>query len=385
MSDLSLVIKPINIAKGLPNEHYIDDMVHQEEKESVLFANWSAISFAKDVMNIGDVNPINFLGIPLLVARDNDQKVRVYQNTCRHRGMILISEKKNIRGTIRCPYHSWCYGLDGQLRSTPHVGGPGRNTHPDIKRNELGLIEIRSYVFMDVIFVNISNEAAPFEDVHTDIINRWQEFDKPLYHNIDSSFELSVNSNWKLAVENYCESYHLPWVHPGLNLVSRLEDHYHLEKPLKYSGQGSYVYSQLKGENDEVFPDFSGLDKKWDTASEYISLYPNVLLGVHRDHTYAIILEPESINKTREHVAIYYAASEASNSEFKDLRIKNKNFWKDVFKEDIFVVEGMQKGRNGKFFDGGKFSPIMDGPTHLFHEWIATQINIGRKGQANRE
>ena len=94
MSDLSLVIKPINIAKGLPNEHYIDDMVHQEEKESVLFANWSAIGFAKDVMNIGDVNPINFLGMPLLVARDNDQKVRVYQNTCRHRGMILISEKK---------------------------------------------------------------------------------------------------------------------------------------------------------------------------------------------------------------------------------------------------------------------------------------------------
>ena len=27
MSDLSLVIKPINIAKGLPNEHYIRDTI----------------------------------------------------------------------------------------------------------------------------------------------------------------------------------------------------------------------------------------------------------------------------------------------------------------------------------------------------------------------
>ena len=96
MSNLSSVIEPVNTAKGLPNEHYIDDVIFKEEKESVLFANWSAIGFAKDVMNIGDVNPINFLGMPLLVARDNDQKVRVYQNTCRHRGMILISEKKNI-------------------------------------------------------------------------------------------------------------------------------------------------------------------------------------------------------------------------------------------------------------------------------------------------
>jgi len=379
MSNLSSVIEPLNTAKGLPNEHYIDDEIFQEEKESVLFSNWSAIGFAKDTPKVGDVNPIAFLGMPLLVVRDNDKKVRVYQNTCRHRGMVLISEKRNIRGTIRCPYHSWCYGLDGQLRSTPHVGGPGQNTHPDIKRNELGLVEIRSHVFMDVVFVNISNNAASFEEVHSDIINQWQEFDKPLYHNEDSSFELTVKSNWKLAVENYCESYHLPWVHPGLNLVSRLEDHYHIENTLKYSGQGSYVYSQLKGKDNEVFPDFGGLEKKWNTASEYISLYPNVLLGVHRDHTYAIILEPKSTNKTREHVAIYYASAEATKARFKDLRIKNKFFWEDVFKEDIFVVEGMQEGRNGKFFDGGKFSPVMDGPTHLFHEWVATQINLGRK------
>ncbi|MDB2563190.1 aromatic ring-hydroxylating dioxygenase subunit alpha [Amylibacter sp.] len=379
MSNLSSVIKPLNTAKGLPNEHYIDDKIFQEEKESVLFSNWSAIGFAKDTPKVGDVNPTTFLGMPLLVVRDNDKKVRVYQNTCRHRGMVLISERRNIRGTIRCPYHSWCYGLDGQLRSTPHVGGPGQNTHPDIKRNELGLVEIRSHVFMDVVFVNISNNAASFEEVHSDIINQWQEFDKPLYHNEDSSFELTVKSNWKLAVENYCESYHLPWVHPGLNLVSRLEDHYHIENTLKYSGQGSYVYSQLKGKDNEVFPDFDGLKKKWNTASEYISLYPNVLLGVHRDHTYAIILEPKSTNKTREHVAIYYASAEATKARFKDLRIKNKFFWEDVFKEDIFVVEGMQEGRNGKFFDGGKFSPVMDGPTHLFHEWVATQINLGRK------
>ena len=338
MSNLSSVIEPLNTAKGLPNEHYIDDEIFQEEKESVLFSNWSAIGFAKDTPKVGDVNPITFLGMPLLVVRDNDKKVRVYQNTCRHRGMVLISEKRNIRGTIRCPYHSWCYGLDGQLRSTPHVGGPGQNTHPDIKRNELGLVEIRSHVFMDVVFVNISNNAASFEEVHSDIINQWQEFDKPLYHNEDSSFELTVKSNWKLAVENYCESYHLPWVHPGLNLVSRLEDHYHIENTLKYSGQGSYVYSQLKGKDNEVFPDFGGLEKKWNTASEYISLYPNVLLGVHRDHTYAIILEPKSTNKTREHVAIYYASAEATKARFKDLRIKNKFFWEDVFKEDIFVV-----------------------------------------------
>jgi phenylpropionate dioxygenase-like ring-hydroxylating dioxygenase large terminal subunit len=378
MSDLSLVTQPLNVAKGLPNEHYTDEATFKEESDSVLFANWSAVGFAKDVPNEGDANPIDFIGMPLLMVRDAKGEVRVHQNTCRHRGMILVSEKSNVRGTIRCPYHSWCYGLDGALRSTPHVGGPGQNTHEDIKRNELGLIEIRSYVFMDVVFVNISGDAAPFEAVHRDLMARWAEFDKPLYHNSDSAFELTVASNWKLAVENYCESYHLPWVHPGLNLVSRLEDHYHLEEPKKYSGQGSLVYSQLKGENDEVFPDFEGVSDKWDTASEYVALYPNVLLGVHRDHTFAIILEPKEIDKTREHVALYYATPKAVDAEYDGLRGTNAKFWKEVFEEDIFVVEGMQKGRRGLFFDGGKFSPAMDGPTHLFHDWVATQINAGR-------
>jgi choline monooxygenase len=378
MSDLSLVTQPLNVAKGLPNEHYTDEATFKEERDAVLFANWSAVGFAKDVPNEGDANPIDFIGMPLLIVRDASGNVRVHQNTCRHRGMILVSEKSNVRGTIRCPYHSWCYGLDGALRSTPHVGGPGQNTHEDIKRNELGLIEIRSHVYMDVVFVNISGDADPFEEVHRELLARWKEFDKPLYHNIDSAFELTVTSNWKLAVENYCESYHLPWVHPGLNLVSRLEDHYHLEEPKKYSGQGSLVYSQLKGENGEFFPDFEGVSDKWDTASEYISMYPNVLLGVHRDHTFAIILEPKAIDKTREHVALYYATPEAADAEYDGLRASNTKFWKEVFEEDIFVVEGMQKGRHGMFFDGGKFSPAMDGPTHLFHDWVATQINIGR-------
>src|SRR6056300_230136 len=120
-----------------------------------------------------------------------------------------------------------------------------------------------------------------------DVIERWAEFDKPLYHGgADSKFQLKVKTNWKLAVENYCESYHLPWVHPGLNSYSRLEDHYNIENPGVFSGQGTLVYRQLTGEGDRKFPDFDALSDKWDEAAEYLAVYPNVLLGVHRDHSF---------------------------------------------------------------------------------------------------
>lgn len=378
-SSLTSVRNPIGNANGLPNEHYTDPETFKEESEAVLFANWSGIGFGKDVPNKGDVRPVDFLGMPLLVMRNHDGEIGVFQNTCRHRGMILVSEPKNLRNTVRCPYHSWCYSLKGELKATPHVGGPGHNTHELIRPAELGLIRIRSHVWRDVIFVNISGDAPDFEQCHADLLQRWQEFEQPLHHGgVASSFTLSVKTNWKLAVENYCESYHLPWVHPGLNSYSKLEDHYDIRQPEQYSGQGTYVYRQLTGEYEQTLADFDDLSEQWNTGAEYIALYPNVLFGVHRDHSFAIILEPVDCVNTKEHVELYYATDADDDDNRSVLRETNARLWKTVFEEDIDVVEGMQKGRKGILFDGGRFSPAMDAPTHNFHQWVAGCLATAR-------
>ncbi|MFT7311521.1 MAG: choline monooxygenase, partial [Paracoccaceae bacterium] len=131
-NSLAPVLKSVFEARGLPNAHYTSDVLFAEEKQAVLFGQWSGIGFGADVPEGGDAKPVDFMGMPLLLVRDHDGTLGVFQNTCRHRGMILVDEPTNIRGAIRCPYHSWCYSLKGALRSTPHVGGPGHNTHPDI-------------------------------------------------------------------------------------------------------------------------------------------------------------------------------------------------------------------------------------------------------------
>ncbi len=372
---LKSVLAPVESARGLPNALYIDQAAFEAEKKAVFHRNWAAIGFGKDIAEPGDAMPITFLGIPLLAVRGHDGEVRVFQNTCRHRGMILLEEKTKLHRVIRCPYHSWCYSLDGALKKTPHVGGSGCDKHEAVKNEELGLFEIRSRVFRDVIFVNLSGDAPAFEDYAGDLMQRWAEFDKPLFHGgPDSSFKLEVNCNWKLAVENYCESYHLPFIHPGLNSYSRLEDHYHIEVPGSYAGQGTTVYNPSLNVGGRVFPDFEGLSSKWDKAAEYVAFFPNVLFGVHRDHAYAILLEPVSLTRTVEHVEIYYAREDARYGDMADLRARNATLWKGIFVEDVGVVEGMQKGRYGELFDGGKFSPVMDGPTHCFHHWVAEQF-----------
>ena len=143
---LQTIFAPLAQANGLANEHYTDPQVHDIEKRALFFDTWAGLSVASEIPEIGDAKPISFLGMPLLIIRDKAGNVRVFQNICRHRGMILVSKAQRIEGAIRCPYHSWCYSSEGRLITTPHVGGPGKNTHPGVDKAALGLIDRKSVV-----------------------------------------------------------------------------------------------------------------------------------------------------------------------------------------------------------------------------------------------
>ena len=109
--------------------------------------------------------------------------------------------------------------------------------------------------------------------------------------------------------------------------------------------------------------------------SEYIALFPNVMIGLHIDHFYAFWLEPISVDETKENLAMYYVGENSANGKkFESMRKENVKFWEDVMSEDIKAIEGMQEGRNSPVYNGGNFSPVMDNPTHQFHKWVANNL-----------
>ncbi len=185
-------------------------------------------------------------------------------------------------------------------------------------------------------------------------------------------FSLDVACNWKLAVENYCESYHLPWVHPGLNAYSRLRTTMTSCWTAR-RGRARAAYRPTLDPGGRRFPDLPGVAGPWLDGAEYLALYPNVLLGQHRDHAFAILLQPAGPEQTIEHVAIHYADAPRPGTRG-DADQRTARCGATVFEEDIFVVEGMQRGRHGPRFDGGRFSPAMDGATHAFHAWVARRL-----------
>ena len=378
---IEVVKNPIEKAHGLPNECYLNNDYLEFEKEKIFKNNWTMIGVASSVPNPGDAKPFNLLGIPILIVRNKENEVKVFHNVCSHRGFKLVDQECKLKNVIRCPYHSWSYDFNGKLTVTPHIGGLGKHEVEGFDKNNSNLKEIKSNIWMDLIFININSNAKPFEDFIKPLEDRWSKFiskkdQKLIRHSTDNGyFNMTVNSNWKFAIENYCESYHLPWIHPELNKVSNISDHYHIEdENLNFSGQGSNKYSQQFDGNIK-FKCFPNWPTELSEKSEYVSLYPNVMLGIHIDHFYAFWLEPISNNQTKEHFELYYVGDEsASSDEFKDIREKNFVFWQEVMNEDVTAIEGMQNGRNSPAYNGGNFSPVMDTPTLMFHKWVATNL-----------
>ncbi len=377
-SALSAVFGPIAQASGLPNDVYTNDAYFERERDTLFAATWACVGRGTDAPNPGDVFPLNFMGLPLVLVRGDDRQIRVFHNVCSHRGNRLVAEACRVTGVIRCPYHSWTYNLDGKLKGTPHIGGVGKHETEGFDHDKHGLRPVRSREWLDLVFVNLSGKAPEFDDHIAPLMERW----KPFVSSEDlaqltigashSHITMELAANWKLAVENFCESYHLPWIHPRLNKRSRLEDHYHILGGNLFVGQGTMVYDPdyLDGER---FPAFDNWAKDKYTYAEYVALFPNVWLGLHVDYLYTVVLSPVAKNRTVESFQFYYLG-DAAGERFANKRATSLEAWHEVFAEDVGIVEGMQAGRLSPAFHGGVFSPVMDEPTHHFHQWVARRL-----------
>ena len=378
---LDVVNNSIEKAHGLPNECYTSKDYTLIERKKLFEDKWIVAGVASSIPEIGDVKPIDILGMPILILRNKQNEIKVFHNVCSHRGVKLVSKSGKINSLIRCPYHSWSYSLDGELKATPHIGGMNKHSADGFDKSKSNLKEIRSYIWLDLIMININQNEISFEEYIKPLSDRWEKFwpikDRELIHHSNDFgyFKLNAKCNWKFAIENYCESYHLPWVHPGLNSYSKIEDHYHIQGlPNRFAGQGTVVYNpQFKGK--EKLPSFPNWPKDKENIAEYVALFPNVMLGIHKDHYYAYWIEPINHEFTLEHMELYYVGEQAAQAnKFKSLRKQNHKQWEDIQKEDVDIIQGMQTGRNSPSYNGGNFSPVMDNPTHHFHKWVAQNL-----------
>ena len=389
----SLIPLQPNQQRGLSAEAYTHSDYLKQERQTIFSQSWICVGLASDAPTPGDVYPTEAAGMPIVLVRDDHRPapenthqagiLRAFHNICSHRGLQIVNQPCNVQGHLRCPYHSWSYKLDGALKNTPHFGGYYQNTYDGFDRASKGLIPIRCEQWLDLVFVNLSGDAPPLETYLQPMIERWSGYDLSLLRREPREITLHCNANWKLVVENFSESYHLSWVHPALNSCSRMEDHFGFELGDTHVGQGSLLYKSgvLKGKTLPTFPHLEAIGKQ--TVAEYITVFPNLMLGVHPDYFLVFTVNPLSTNKSAERMVLYFVGDQALAPENEALRHLTIDLWKVTNDEDIDMIERLQVGRKSPKFDGGCFSPALEKPVYRFQQKVAQAVNSSLSIRSN--
>ncbi len=224
---------------------------------------------AEQVPNSGDFFTYEIGRESILVTRGDDARIRAFYNVCPHRGKQLVEAEQGHAARIACAYHGWRFKPDGELSFVPCAedfadGNPC---------GKVGLAELRCEVFAGFVWVNLDPAAPPLAEhlgpVGPQIASyEMEKMRRTHWVTLDGDF------NWKCVQDNFNESYHLPFVHPGTVYV--MEQNYKdcqfdLYAPHGHARMfmpGSRPSKSLKGQTDTVIAALGRELSYWDLDPE---------------------------------------------------------------------------------------------------------------------
>jgi len=207
----------------IPFSVYTQDDLHRRELERFFYrGHWCYIGLEAEVPNPGDFKRTVVGERSVILTRDADGALHVFENVCAHRGMQFCRERHGNRKEFVCPYHQWSYTLAGDLQGVPFRRGLRVMTDmgprvnggmpADFDPRQQGLTKLKVAARGGVVFASFDADVEPFEDYLGPAILGW--FDR-LFNGrklkILGYNRQRIPGNWKLMQENIKDPYH-----PGL-------------------------------------------------------------------------------------------------------------------------------------------------------------------------
>ncbi len=200
-----------------PKQRYFDPDFYQMEVELLWPRVWQMACRLEEIPQPRDFVEYEILDQSVILIRTDDLGVGAFQNVCRHRGVKVVEGRGTCEGGFVCPFHGWCYGLDGKNTAvTRRATFAEHNLQPE----DLNLTPVRCEVWGGCAWINLDDDAPPlrqciepFATVH----DAWKV--ESLRTEWWYSCRLPVN--WKLAEEAFMEQYHVLETHPQLRIPGR--------------------------------------------------------------------------------------------------------------------------------------------------------------------
>lgn len=356
---------------ALARDDYLGEPVWHRERARIFGRSWCAVGRTEDVDSAGAYLRAEVAGESILVTRDADGSLHAFYNVCRHRGAELVDPGAapcdSFGPAIRCPYHSWTYGLDGRLRRAPFLGAVS-----DADADAFALAAVAADTWGGYVFVNL--DPAPsttLADQLDDVPDRVVRY--PMTEvRAGARAVYEVAANWKVLAENYNECYHCGPVHPELcDLVPSFRraggDELDWERGIPHR-EGAYTFTTTGTTTRAPFPD---LDEHERVRHKGELVFPNLLLSLSCDHIASFLLTPRGPGHTTIEFDLLFHPDAIADPGFDPSDAFD--LWDVVNRQDWAICESVQRGMASRGFTQGWFAPMED-PSLDIRAWYEPRM-----------
>lgn len=331
--------KQPNETQFVPSERYTSQERFKKEKE-LIFQNLPIVlGSVADLEKAGDYFLHNYSGLPIMVLKGQDEKIRAFLNICRHRGVKLLEEDKgHIKKHIVCPYHAWSYDTTGCLKNIFHS-----EVFQGVSAESHSLIELECEVHFGLIFVLPNPKMKGKFNIKThlqEVYNILEDYELNTYIPYLKKM-VNYDSNWKLNIEAGLEAYHFKITHAKTI------------GPYFFDSIGLDI-SENKLHCTTIYPKKSILQLKEQDPSEWslrkhanilVQIFPNTTLLIMEDHAMVIPIFPTDEKNSIAKSFLLIPNQPKNEEEAQHFQLNYKIFW-DAIEEDNEMVRLQQKSFN---------------------------------------
>jgi phenylpropionate dioxygenase-like ring-hydroxylating dioxygenase large terminal subunit len=348
---------------------YTDPALFEQEKRDIFLKTPQWVCFSSDLPGPGSFTTFDDLGVPVLLTRDNTGQVNAFLNTCTHRSARL-KEGSGKTAAISCPYHAWGFDLKGKLRSVYE-----EKTFGAIDKSFYDLVKLPVEEKYGMVFVGMSPDVrVSIDEIFGEMASLFAAWDLGNTTLVDTH-EWRLKSNWKLALDTYCEGYHFTPLHSAtLGDVSignlGLVDFFGPDQSNHRVAFPNKTIKRLKDIPEaqwdmDIFNDFQLVH----------FIYPNISILVSPSAIEFFQLYPgDSVGEHMTRYRCYWRKSEAGAGWGVDDPQAHFNFVRDIVtNEDYWVSANVMKSLNGglrSFNTFGRNEPAL----HNMHRAFARGV-----------
>lgn len=197
----------------LPHEPNTSAAYFEKEREKLFKRTWLLLCRDDELPRPGCyvVKQVAILETSVLLVRGEDNVIRAFHNSCRHRGNKVVmgsGEKSGESKGFICGFHGWTYDLQGKLKNITD-----EEDFFNIDKSKLGLKPIHCGVWRGFIFINAMDEP---KETLEEALGQWGRdlTDFPVENfELVNVYSANVRCNWKIGLDAFQEGYHVHTLH----------------------------------------------------------------------------------------------------------------------------------------------------------------------------